>query len=104
MVDEPDVLYRVCPTAVMPGKLRQLTHDRVGQRAHAAHRVRGARGIDGDDADRFLSAMLQRIQAELREVGRVRVAVNAEDTAHKSLGLRFERELLHCNREGTRDS
>ena len=35
--------------------------------------------VAGDDAGRFLSAMLQRIQTKIGEIGRFLVAVNAED-------------------------
>ena len=73
------------------GQLGQLLAERVGQCAHVAHRARVAGRVDRHDADRFLSAMLQRVQAELRDVRRVGVAVNAEYAAHWLLAPSYGR-------------
>ena len=37
--------------------------------------------VGGDDAGALLAAMLQRVEAEVREVGRLGVAEDAEDAA-----------------------
>ncbi len=49
-----------------------------------AHRSMGVelRAVARDDAGRLLPAMLQRVQAEIREVRRLGVTENAEDAAH----------------------
>jgi hypothetical protein len=39
--------------------------------------------IDDNESGRFLSAMLQRIQAESRELDGVRVSVNTNNAAHE---------------------
>ena len=67
-----------------------------------AHRLEGfSTGLDihCDDAGRFLAAMLQRIEAEVRERCRLRMSVNSEDAAHMSDSreLRF-RISNHCRR------
>ena len=40
-----------------------------------------ALAVEGDDAGRFLAAMLQRVQAERRDGGGVRMAEDAEHAA-----------------------
>ena len=41
--------------------------------------------VGGDDAGRFLPAVLQRVQAEVGDVGRLGVAVDADDAAHTEM-------------------
>ena len=41
----------------------------------------GARVVGGDDAGRLLAAVLERVQAEVGEVGRLVVPEDAEDAA-----------------------
>ncbi len=50
--------------------------------------------VEGDDAGRFLAAMLQRVQAERGDRGGVRVAENAEHPAFlaQAVGFGVERE------------
>ena len=60
--------------------------------------------VDGDDAGRLLSAMLQRVQPELGERDRVGMTVNAEDAAHRSDADRVARRARrHCARRGCAD-
>src|SRR4051812_34881239 len=48
-----------------------------------AHAFMGVKlfSVGGDDARAFLTAVLQRVQAIVRQLGCVRMAVNAENTA-----------------------
>ena len=50
-----------------------LVVESVGDEAHLAHGLRRAVIVHGDNAGRLLSAMLQRVQAEVRDVRRVRM-------------------------------
>src|SRR6185436_5224241 len=54
--------------------------ERIGHVAHRAGRAH-ALPVGGDDAGAFLAAVLQRVQAEVGEVGRFGVAEDAEDAA-----------------------
>ena len=69
------------PDGGRPGQARQrLAIERVGD---VAHRPRDAYlpAIRGGDARALLSPMLQRVQTEVRHVGGLEVAEDAEDTA-----------------------
>ena len=57
----------------------------VGDRAHGLVRARG-QAVGGDDAGRFLAAMLQRMQAEVSQLLRLRVR---EDRDHAALVVKF---------------
>jgi hypothetical protein len=63
---------------------------------HPFDRARASRGIDGDDAGRFLSAVLQRVQSEMRNLGGVFMTVDTKDSAHIS-GRPRERSLWPPN-------
>ena len=54
--------------------------ERVGD---VTHRPRGAHplAVSGDDAGALLAAMLQRVEPEIREVGGLGIAEDAEDAA-----------------------
>jgi hypothetical protein len=61
--------------------------DRVGaelltDEPHGAEAM-GFAVTDGDDPRRFLPSVLQGVQAELRQLGSVRMPAHAEDTAHQ---------------------
>jgi hypothetical protein len=65
---------------------RQRLHDLlageiVAHEAEAAGGVEAVGGIMGDDAAGLLPAMLQRVQAQRHETGRIRHAGHAEDAA-----------------------
>ena len=63
------------------GKLRELLlAEGVLHEAHRAVR-RELLAVARDDTGRFLSAVLQRVEPEVRDVGRLGVAVDAEDAA-----------------------
>lgn len=53
--------------------------------------------VPRDDAGRFLSAVLQRIQAEIGQIGRFLVAVDAEDGAFvvKLIGIQDGKFFAH---------
>jgi hypothetical protein len=63
----------------------------VAHEAEAAGGVEAMRGVMGDDAARLLPAMLQRMQAQRHETGRIGHAGHAEDAA-------FLAELVVINR------
>ena len=46
--------------------------------------------VEGDDAGRFLAAMLEGVKAEGRDRRRVRMAVDAEDAAFLAQGVAVE--------------
>ena len=55
---------------------------------HETHRTAGARHtavVDSNDACRLLTAVLQRIQTELRECGRIAMTVHAEYATHAGI-------------------
>jgi hypothetical protein len=55
----------------------------VRDEAHALGRVRRAvRLVDGDDARRFLAAVLQRVQSEVHDGRGIGMATDAEDSTH----------------------
>ena len=51
---------------------------------HSLERLRSSVAVGCDYAGRFLSAMLEGIESEVRECGCIRVTVDAEDSAHSS--------------------
>src|SRR5439155_20356951 len=57
----------------------------LGDQTHAAVRARDALDVHGHDPGRLLAAVLQAIEAEVRESGRFREPRNADDAAHPSL-------------------
>jgi hypothetical protein len=64
------------------GKLGQLLSHGIGQSAHAPNGARLPIRVDRDDTDGFLTTMLQRVQAEQRDLWRVDVSPNTEYSAH----------------------
>ncbi len=91
-----------------PRDLRELMRERIRERAHPAHGARLSGVVDRHDADRLLTAMLEGVQAELRDMRRVGMAVDSENAAHEfrswlrsrrslspPLSLRGERRLGH---------
>ncbi len=64
--------------ALDPGELVRL--EDVGHEPDAAMRGEGAI-VGAADARAFLAAVLQRIEAEVDEIGRFRVSIHAEDAA-----------------------
>src|SRR6476660_600147 len=58
--------------------LEGLIVENVRDQSHALMQVEMI-AVPGDDAGRFLSAVLQRIKSEIRQIGRFLVAVDAED-------------------------
>ena len=60
----------------------ELLRHRVGHRTHGPHSARVTLLVDRNDARGLLPAMLQRVQAELREPNRVGMTVNAKDATH----------------------
>src|SRR5688500_2676615 len=63
---------------------------------HEAHALDGSgsrSGVDRDDSLRFLTAMLQRVETEMRNLRRVLMAEYSEDSAHVSERLRRWRRL-----------
>ena len=67
--------------AMRPGSLRELLlREGVLHEAHRAVRVE-LLAVARDDAGRLLPAVLERVQAEVRHVGRLGVAEDAEDAA-----------------------
>ena len=65
-----------------PGSSAAPGAEHVLDEAHLAVRVAGCSPSLRDDAGGFLPAMLERVQAEVRDVGGLGVAVDAEDAAH----------------------
>jgi hypothetical protein len=68
-----------------------LFSKRVLHEAHRAMRVE-LRAVARDDASRFLPAMLQRVEPEIREVRRLRMTVDTEDAAHETMCNSLARE------------
>src|SRR6185503_2551800 len=67
-----------------PKPAEGLLRERLGDEPELAQRRRAAVVGDGD-AGRFLSAVLQRVQAEIREAGDVApLRADADDAAHLS--------------------
>ncbi len=62
-------------------RLEVLFSEDVLDQAHLAADVEGE-SVGADDPRRFLPAVLQRVQSEVRDVGGFRVSENAEDAAH----------------------
>jgi hypothetical protein len=54
--------------------------ENIGDQTHAAMRNQRL-AIGRDDARGFLTAMLQCVESEVNEIGRLRMAVHAEDAA-----------------------
>src|SRR5262249_7963157 len=74
--------------------LRELLRERIRERAHLAHGARLPGVVDRHDADRLLTTMLKGVQAELRDVRRVGMAVDSENAAHEfRSGLRSRRSV-----------
>src|SRR5215471_21215049 len=59
---------------------QNLGSEQVRYSAHAAEVVHFA-AVAGSDAGAFLTAMLQRIQAEIRDIGRLGMAIDGDDAA-----------------------
>ncbi len=70
------------------GALEHALGEDVGHQAHAAVRAGDAGLVHRDDAGRLLAAVLQRVQAQIREPRRVRMVRNADNAAHRSQLLR----------------
>ena len=64
-----------------PGRSLHIVRHAVRHRAHSTERLRVATGIDRDDADGLLPPMLQRIEAEVDEIRRIRPPEDAKNTA-----------------------
>ncbi len=74
----------MCPTATSPGKSASVGSSKVSlDQAHPAMIASDALAIDRHDAGALLSAMLQRVQAEVGEPRRVRNSRDADDAAHR---------------------
>src|SRR6266566_1881103 len=58
--------------------------ERLGHQAHSLDSPGAPLAIDGDNAGRFLPAMLQRVQTEVCHRRRVVISVDTEDSAHIS--------------------
>src|SRR5207253_2310960 len=58
--------------------------------------------VGGDDAGGFLPAMLQGMQPEVRDVGRLGMAVNADDAAHDVEPPKGDGDLTHAHAFGHR--
>jgi hypothetical protein len=56
----------------------------AGHEAHSLHHARRPCLVDRHDAERFLTAVLERVQSETRQLDRVGVPVYAEDAAHSA--------------------
>ena len=71
----------MCPMASEPCSWRQdfLGKD-VGDQSHGAMGAQG-QAVGGDDARRFLPAMLQRMQPEVSQLFRLRVSVDRHHSA-----------------------
>ena len=79
---------------------RQRGQDRfvevLAHQPHAAVRAGVALPVDGDDARALLAAMLQGVEAEVGEPGRVRDPGDADDAAHALLSRRaIHVRMLH---------
>ena len=73
-------IARVADREVTGQRLERGFVERVRHVAHRAGRTH-AGTVGGDDAGAFLAAVLQRVQAQVREVGRLGIAEDAEDAA-----------------------
>src|SRR5450432_3268232 len=78
-----------------PGQVREaIGREDVVDVPHLAH-VAQVVAIRRDDAGRFLAAMLQGIQPEVREVRRLRMSVDSDDAAHGSCGREASTAAFH---------
>ncbi len=76
----------MCPMASEPCSWRQdILGKDVGDQSHGAMGAQ-CQAVGGDDARRLLSAMLQRVQAEVSQLLRLRVSV---DRHHSALVMEF---------------
>ena len=72
----------------------------VADQAHAFFGVE-LLAVEGDDARRFLAAMLERMQAERRQRRRIRMSENAEHAAFLMKGVTIDdivdmARMRHC--------
>ena len=61
--------------------------EEIRDEAHAAVRPGFASGVQRDDAGRLLSPVLQAVQTQIRDAGRVGDTCNADDAAHVAFSL-----------------
>ena len=89
------------PIAARPGSSvdHLAARERIADQAHAALGME-ALAVERDDAGRFLAAMLQRVQAERRDRGGVRMAEDAEHAALLAQAVLFEIDTLADVRGG----
>ena len=64
-----------------------LLAEDVGDESHATMRPGDASSIHRDHASRFLAAMLEAVEPEIREAGGLRNARYADDAAHPPISL-----------------
>ena len=76
----------MCPMASVPCSLRQDVLGEDSATSPMALWARKRQAVGGDDARRFLSAMLQRVQPEVSQLLRLRVSV---DRHHSALVMKF---------------
>src|SRR5687768_4605037 len=78
-----------------PGQAGEVgRREAVVHEPHRAVRVK-ALAIGGNDAGRLLTPVLQRVQSQVGEFGRLRVTIHAEDATHAGLHVTFKRRERH---------